>query len=300
MSSFLNDLDVGYDFDFQSDKSGKFVPFIIGFLMYSVTIAIMSGFFTQNLTSGWRDALNGRITVEFQSNVDGAEESLTEKQKDEILKILKSTEGIKFARKLHESDMLKILEPWLCGTTIPDNFPFPVIFDVEADRDVKIDLLLLSDRLSKISPKVRIHDHANWYAPIVKISNGLFGFAVILSVLIFATVCATVIFITRKTLGVHLGTVKILRLIGANNLYIASQFKRYYFSVGCRASVISLLCSLATIFGIIFVSSSEIWSLSSIKYVLAAILIPLITTMLVMTTSKSTVLFFLKDDNLIG
>ncbi|MDR1235809.1 MAG: hypothetical protein LBJ96_02270 [Holosporaceae bacterium] len=283
-----------YDFDFKSDRSNRFIPFIIGFLMYSVTIAAMSGLFTYNLTSEWRDSLSGRITVEFQSNIDVTDTTLTDKQNEEILKIVKSTPGVKFVRKLREIDILKILEPWLSGTAIPDDFPFPTIFDVETDKDVQVDLLLMSEKLSKVSRGVRIHDHANWYAPIMKVSNGLFGFAVILSVLIFATVCATVIFITRKTLGVHLNTVKILQLIGANSIYIASQFKRYYFSVGCKSSAISIICSLLTIVWISFVLPTA-ENISLFKYIILSIIIPFITTFLIMMTSQRTVLFFLKD-----
>ncbi|MDR2158175.1 MAG: hypothetical protein LBO02_02555 [Holosporaceae bacterium] len=291
---------LNYDFDFSSDKSNKFLPFIIGFLMYSVTIALISGLFTHNLTSGWKDALTGRITVEFQSNMTGANESLTDRQNEEIIKIIKSTEGIKSVRKLRETDVLKILEPWLSSTAIPDDFPFPVIFDVETDKDAKIDLLLLTEKLSKISQGVRIHDHANWYAPIMKISNGLFGFAMILAILIFATVGATVIFITKKTLEVHQNTVKILQLIGANNSYIAAQFKRYYFAVGCKSSLISIFCSFLTIGGVAFISSSEILDVNTVKYAIVATLLPLITTILVMNTSKNTALFFLRNDKWIN
>jgi cell division transport system permease protein len=283
------------DFDFESDKSNRFVPLIIGFLIYSVTIAMMSGFFTHNLTSEWKDSLNGRITVEIQSGVDIPDSALTDKQNEEITKILKTAPGVKSVRKLRETDILKILEPWLSGTAIPDNFPFPTIFDVETDGDAKTDLLLMTDKLSKVSSGVRIHDHANWYAPIMRISDGLFGFAVILCILIFATVCATVIFITRKTLGVHLNTVKILQLIGANNAYIASQFKQYYLVVGCKSSLISFVCSLLTVVWINFVSSNTV-CMSILKYIIMSIAIPIVVTLLIMVTSRETVLFFLKND----
>ncbi|MDR2780951.1 MAG: hypothetical protein LBB21_00615 [Holosporaceae bacterium] len=284
-----------YDFDFNSDKSNKFIPFIIGFLMYSVTIAVMSGFFTCNLTSEWKDSLDGRMTIELQSSIDGADAALTEKQNSEILKIVQSTSGVKSVKKLQETDILKILEPWLSGTAIPDDFPFPTIFDVETDKNAQIDLLLMTDKLSKVSQGVRIHDHSSWYAPVMKISNGLFGFAIILSILIFATVCATMIFITRKTLGVHLNTVKILQLIGADNSYIAQQFKQYYLTIGCKASLISIACSLITICGINFVSPVAIGT-ATLKYVFMSVIIPVIATILVMITSQKTVLFFLKND----
>lgn len=293
------DLSIKGDFNFSGDKSNRFIPFIIGFLMYSATIAIMSCFFTQQLTSEWSNALNGHMTIEFQANVIGAEETLTEKQKEEVVKILQSTNGIKSVKILHETEILKILEPWLNSTSIPDDFPFPTIFDVEAEKNERIDLLLLTEKLSTISQGVKIHDHANWYAPIVKISNGLFFFAILLSVLIFVTVCSTVIFITKKTLNAHENIVKILQLIGANNEYIAAQFKRYYFSISCKASLLSILFSIFTVSGIIFVSSSGI-DITVLKYILIFLLIPVITIILVMITSKNSVMFFLNNDKWIG
>ncbi|MDR0753229.1 MAG: hypothetical protein LBE95_00985, partial [Holosporaceae bacterium] len=253
--SFFN-FEKNCDFDFVGDKSNGLVSFIIGFLMYSVTVSVMSGLFTHNLTAGWKNSLNGHITIEIQSNITGIDEIITNRQNEEIIKIIKSTTGIKTVRKLQETDILKILEPWLSSAAIPDNFPFPTIFDVEAEKNANVNLPTLSDKLSKISPLIKIYDHANWYAPIVKISSGLFGFASILSVLIFVTVCATVIFITRKTLGAHLNTVKILQLIGASNTYIASQFKRFYWSASCKSALISILCSLITIWGVVLLSSN--------------------------------------------
>ncbi|MDR0580538.1 MAG: hypothetical protein LBG04_00250 [Holosporaceae bacterium] len=288
-----------YDFDFAGDRSNGFVPFIIGFLMYSVTISVMSSFFTHNLTVGWKNALNGHITIEIQSDITGINEIITNKQNEEIIKIIKSTTGIKAVKKLRETDILKILEPWLSSAAIPDNFPFPTIFDVEAEENADVDLRTLSDKLSKISPLVKIHDHATWYAPIVKISNSLFGFAIVLSVLIFVTVCATVIFITRKTLGAHLNTVKILQLIGASNAYVASQFKRFYWGASCKSAMISILCSFITIGGIILVSSGmRIQDIAA--YGAIAILVPLAAMLLIIITSKKTVLFFLKNDKWIN
>ncbi|MDR2645732.1 MAG: hypothetical protein LBC04_00930 [Holosporaceae bacterium] len=288
------------DFDFVGDKSNGFVPFIIGFLMYSVTVSVMSSFFTHNLTVGWKNALNGHITIEIQSNIIGIGEIITNRQNEEIIKIIKSTAGIKTVKKLQETDILKILEPWLSSAAIPDNFPFPTIFDVEAKKNV--DLSALLDKLSKISPLVKIHDHANWYAPIVKISDSLFGFAIILSVLIFVTVCATVIFITRKILSTHLNTVKILQLIGASNAYIASQFKRFYWDIGCKSILISILCSFIMIGGVVLVSlGTHCMRMEDIvTYGAIAILVPLMATLSIIVTSKKTVLFFLKNDKWIN
>jgi cell division transport system permease protein len=264
--------------------------------MYSVTIALMSGFFTHYLTSGWENALSGHITIEFQSNISGIDETLTDRQIDEVQKIIKSTQGVKSVKKLRESDIIKILEPLLGSTAIPDDFPFPIIFDVEIEKNASVDLLLLTDRLLKVSQGVRIHDHANWYAPIANISRGLSSFAGILVIFVFTTVCVTVIFITRKTLGEHVRTVQILQLIGATNSYIASQFKRYYFVVGCKSALVSFVCSMASIWWIVFISGAKWMCESTFQYLLLTILISLFSIFLVMITAHNTVLFFLKND----
>ncbi|MBQ7672922.1 MAG: hypothetical protein IJT36_00075 [Alphaproteobacteria bacterium] len=283
------------DFNFDGDRINGFIPFIIGFLIYSVTIAMMSAFFTHQLTSEWSDALNGHMTIEFQSNVVGDSEALTDKQKEEVSEIIKSTPGIKRVKKLQETEILKILEPWLNSTSIPDDFPFPTIFDVESDRETKIDLLLLTEKLSKVSPGVKIHDHANWYAPIVKVSDGLFFFAILLSVLIFCTVCATVIFITKHTLKSHEDVVRILQLIGANNSYIASQFKQYYFSIGLKASLLSIILSLLTIIRVFFIYPGVSIN-SMIQYAVILLMVPVIATIILMITSRHSVMYFLNED----
>lgn len=285
------------DFDFYSDKTNKFISFIISFFMYSVTIAIMSGIFTRNLVHNWNESLNGHMTIEFQSSIDGSDESLTEKQREEVLKIISSTPGIKFVKQLHDSDILNILEPWLKNASIPDDFPFPTIFDVESDKETNIDLLSLTEKLSKISSGVKIHDHANWYAPILKISIGLFTFSVLLSILIFITVCTAVVFITKKTLREHRDVVKILQLIGASSKYIAAQFKRYYLRIGLKASFISILLSTLTIVGIVFITSLNYNDIILIKYVLITFVVPIFITIIIMITSKRSVIFFLNNDD---
>ncbi|MDR3155635.1 MAG: hypothetical protein LBT90_00840 [Holosporaceae bacterium] len=289
-------LSFDFDFDFKGDKTNGIVPFIIGFLMYSVTIAAMSCFFTNSLTSEWSRSLNGRMTIEFQSNVDGVDENLTEKQKEDVIKVLRETPGIKSVKHLKESDILKVLEPWLSGTSIPDDFPFPAIFDVEVDESVRLDLLQLSEKLAKISHSVKIHDHAKWYAPIMKISNGLFTFAILLSILIFATVCATIVFITRKTLGMHENVVRILQLIGANNGYIAAQFKQHYLQICYKSSLLSFMFSLLTIMATTYVTSSVIFNVNSIGYLLISLAVTVISVGLIIITAQKSVLFFLNND----
>lgn len=283
------------DFNFSGDKINRFVPFVIGFLVFSVTIALMSALFTHQLTSEWSDALNGHMTIEFQSNVIGEGEALTEKQQREVIDIVSRTPGITKVNKLEESDMLKILEPWLSCTSIPDDFPFPTIFDVESDTSTKVDLLLLTEKLSKISQGVKIHNHSNWYVPIIKISDTLFFFSILLSFLILCTVCATVIFITKYTLKSHEDVVKILQLIGANNFYIASQFKQYYFYVGLKASAISVGLSLLTLLRIFFVYPGLSW-VTMLGYFMVSLLVPVAAIATLIFTSKNSVMFFLKED----
>lgn len=286
-----------YDFDFQADKSDRFIPFVIAFMMYSVIIALISSIFSYDLTQSWRHALNGHMTIEFQSGNEEGAIALTENQTNDILKTLKETPGIIFAKRLKETDILKILDPWLHGTAIPDDFPFPAIFDVEIVGSDQIDKLALNEKLSKISSGVKIHDHADWYAPILKVSNGLFAFAILLSIFIFMTVCITIIFITKKTLNVHKDIVRILQLIGARNAYIASQFKKYYFTIGIKASFISSICGLITVLSFGYIMSANLFSTEYFKYLAMVIVIPLLITFLIMKTAQRTVLFFLSSED---
>lgn len=286
-----------YDFDFQSDGSNRFIVIVFGFLMYCMTIAAMSGLFTYNTTKGWSDTLNGKLTVEFPSAVDGNSGALTEKQNIDVVAALLGTPGVVRAKKLKEADMLKILEPWLSSTAIPDDFPFPTLFSVETDRLVDVDLLALTSKLSKISQGVRIHNHASWYTPISKISQGLFGFSALLLFFILVTVIATIILITKKTLVGHKNSVKVLQIIGAQSNYIAKQFNKYYFSLSLKGALISIVMSCGTIWAVNYLMNTNWMSLENIKYVIISVLVPFFSMIVVMLTSKSTVMYFLKTED---
>ncbi len=286
-----------YDFNFKTDKTNKFIAIIFGFLIYCMSITFMSGIFTYELVDNWDKSLNGQLTVEFPAHSEGTNSTLTEKQLNEVNHLLQGTSGVLKVRKLKDADILKILEPWLDSTAIPDDFPFPVLFDVEVDRNANIDLLDLTSKLTKISQGVRIHNHANWYTSIAKISRGLFGFSVLLSVLILLTVCSTIVFIIKKTLSNHRDIVKILQLIGARDKYIASQFKRYYFSISLKGTWISLTLSVLTILGITHLVGANWINWSSLKYLGISLAVPMIMIMIIMITSQNTVLYFLRRED---
>lgn len=286
-----------YDFNFKTDKTNKFVTIIFGFLIYCMTIALMSGIFTYNLTDNWDKSLNGQLTVEFPAHSEGTNASLTEKQVASVISVLQATDGVLKVRKLKDSDILKIIEPWLVGTAIPDDFPFPVLFDVEIDREANVNLLDLTSKLTKVSQGVRIHNHANWYSSIRKISRGLFGFSILLSILILTTVCSTIIFIIKKTLSNYRDVVKILQLIGAQDKYIASQFKRYYFSISLKGTILSLILSILTITGITYIADANWISLENIKFLGISLFVPIIVMIVIMLTSQNTVLYFLRNED---
>lgn len=285
-----------YDFEFNNDKSDKFIPFILGFLMYSVTIALMSAFFTQTLTSGWDNMIKGKITIEFQPNPNGIA-VLTDKQKDEVITIVRDFPGIKNIKKLDEQNILEVIKPWLKDTPIPDDFPLPILFDVEARQNTQINLLDLSKKLERISPNVQVYEHSDFYKPVLQISRSLFAFAILLSVLIFLTVCVTIVFITKKTLNVHEDIVKILQLIGANNRYIASQFKKYYLIVGIKGGFISLFLSLLTLVGFYYICNFSSTDFHFVYYVLIALCVALVSVLIIMITANRTVLYFLNKDD---
>lgn len=285
-----------YDFNFKKDKTDKFISLIFGFMIYCMSVAFISGLFTYNLTNNWETSLKGQLTIEFPANADGTYSPLTEKQSEEVTNLLYSIPGVHNVKRIKEADILRILEPWIDNTAIPDDFPFPSLFDVEMDKSANIDLLDLTSKLSRISQGARIHNHANWYGSIEKISRSLFGFAMMISLLILLTVGMTIIYITKKTLSNHREIVKILQLIGASNKYIADQIKKYYFTIGLQGSGIAILLSLLTITGMSYLTSSQLLSSASVKYLVIGMIVPAIIDAIIMVTSQKTVLYFLKKE----
>lgn len=186
-----------------------------------VLIASLAAVLAQSASSAaaaWQGAASHALTVRVDSTpdaMDAAEEA--------VLRVLRTTPGVKEATPLGEEDQTALLEPWLGGSDLLNRFHLPRLVAVEIEGEgPDVDGLRL--RLSAEVPGADLLDHGAWWAPAASASDRLSAIAYGAAFLALLTLFAVVMLAARAAMAENRDTVTTLRLLGARDSFIARAF----------------------------------------------------------------------------
>ena len=208
-------------------------------LAFLTVFAMAMSFAAARLAERWNQELSNSSTVRISAP---AEQMDT--QTEAALNVLRTTPGIESARVLAEAEQLALLEPWF-GPDLPiGSLPIPNLIEViETGRGFDAEGLRL--RLAGEAPGAVLDDHTRWREPLVVAADRLklLGAASIL--LILTTVAIIVHLASSAALAANEDVIRVLRLVGAQDNYIARAFVRRFtmraFSGGALGTALGLL-----------------------------------------------------------
>ncbi|MFN0115227.1 MAG: cell division protein FtsX [Paracoccaceae bacterium] len=174
------------------------------------------------LADRWGEALENTATV----RISAPPEELAA-QTDRVLAVLATTPGVGSARAIPAAETQKLLTPWL-GPDLPvDALPLPQLVEVRA-APPGFDSEGLRLRLSAEAPGAVLDDHARWRLPLVEAAERLRLLGLVALVLIGAVTAAMITLAAQAALAANGQVIRVLRLIGARDSYIARAFVRRF------------------------------------------------------------------------
>lgn len=163
------------------------------------------------------------------------------------LEVLRTTPGIASARALSFDEQKALLEPWF-GPDLPlDRLPIPRLVEIIEEGD-GYDAIGLRARLQAEVPGAVLDDHTRWREPLIAAANRLrlLSFASIL--LIAGATGAMITLAAQAALAANAQVIKVMRLVGAQDGYIAGAFVRRFTlrvltgaAVGCFVGMVAVL-----------------------------------------------------------
>jgi len=154
-----------------------------------------------------------------------APEGQVEVQTRAVLKVLETTSGIASARVITRDEQAALLSPWF-GADLPlETLELPRLIEVQETADGP-DSDGLRLRLAAEAPGAVWDNHARWREPIVTAANGMRRVAYGTLALIFLSLGAMVTLAANAALNANRDVVSTLRLIGAEDRFIARAFVR--------------------------------------------------------------------------
>jgi cell division transport system permease protein len=218
------------DVPLSGDPASRYLPWTVGLLVFLATLAFAAGMFLSSVGETWRQNLSGTLTVQIPAPETGDRTARVAA----AVELLLATPGIVAVRRIPDTEIAALLEPWLGKQVLGLELPMPDLIDATVGKDSEIDLPALSTRLSQVAPGAVVDNHAVWLRRLTDFAAiaETVSFAVMIVILMSAV--ATVIFTTRTGLAIHSDVVEVLHLIGAQDSYVARQFQSHT----CRLAAI--------------------------------------------------------------
>ena len=224
------------------DGSGRFLSWLIGFMVFLAALATGVGFAIDTALIRFDDGLRGTLTVELPQPFAGG--PLGSASVDKALQLLRATSGITTATALDLEQEAGLLQPWLGDSVEAGQLPLPVLIDVQRTEAIPLDMADLGRRLSAIVPGASVETHGAWLEQLFRVAGLIEIGAAIIIALIGTAAVLTVIFTTRTGLMIHAPIVDLLHVMGATDAYIAGQFQWHAFRLGVRGGIIGLIPAL--------------------------------------------------------
>ncbi len=186
--------------------------------VFALALSLASG----RLADRWAAALDRSATVRISAPDDQMAQ-----QTAAVLEVLATTPGIAAARALDLSEQQKLLEPWF-GADLPvDALPLPQLVEV-TEAPEGYDREGLRQRLAAEAPGAVLDDHTRWRAPLAAAAARLRSLGFVSVLLIGGAMAAMITLAARAALAANSQVIRVLRLVGAKDTFIARAFVRRF------------------------------------------------------------------------
>jgi cell division transport system permease protein len=216
--------------------------FTAGAMTFLAVFALALSLATGRLADRWSDALARTATIRISASDDQMEA-----QTLRVLDILQATPGIASARALTDEEEKALLAPWF-GPDLPlDQLPIPKLIEI-TEADPGYDAEGLRQRLVAEAPAASLDDHTRWRRPLAEAAQKLRLLGLISIVLILCAMAAMITLATNASLEANAQIIKVMRLVGARDTYIARAFVRRFTlrtligaAIGCAAGMLGIV-----------------------------------------------------------
>lgn len=214
--------------------------FSAGAMAFLAVFALALALATGRLADRWSSELAGSVTVRVSAPV-AEQDALVQS----ALSILQTTPGAGTPRLLPQDELAQLLEPWF-GPDMPvDALPVPALIDLPVEGDFDAEGLRL--RLEAEVPGAVLDDHTEWRRPLVSAANRLRMLGIVSLMLIGAASAAMITLAAKAALAANVQVIRVLRLIGARDLTIATAFVRRFTRRAAMGSAVGTLLGMGAI-----------------------------------------------------
>jgi cell division transport system permease protein len=191
-------------------------------MAFLAVFALALSLATGRLAQRWESELAQTSTVRISAPIEEIEAQTLAAQE-----VLRTTPGVLRSRIMSDEEQMLLLEPWF-GPDLPlEDLPIPRLIEVVED-ETGYDAAGLRLRLAGEAPGAFLDDHTRWRRPLVDAAKRLRALGWVAIALIALSTAAMITLAARAALAANARVVRVTRLVGARDVYIARAFVRRF------------------------------------------------------------------------
>jgi len=196
--------------------------FTSGAMAFLAVFALALSMASGRMADRWGEELAKSVTVRISAPLEQVE-----RQTKATVRVLETTAGIATVRVLNTAEQQALLAPWF-GPDVPiDDLPIPKLIEV-IETDEGFDAAGLRLRLQAEAPGAVLDDHTRWRKPLTVAAGRLRALGWVSIAIIGGATAAMITLAANAALAANLQVIRVLRLIGATDGYIARAFVRRF------------------------------------------------------------------------
>ncbi len=244
-SQTIDDIPVG------QDVSSRYVCWIVGLMVFLLSLVFVGSISLSSSLNQWNMGSAGRLTIELPLHGVQNPEALI----GNIVDTLQKIPGVAQVKLVDNQEVLKLLQPWVGQVNLLQDLTLPALIDVDLKSQGSANVADITSLLRQFSAGVRIEEHSHWQHTLERLRLSLEVMSYLFISLIAATVMVTITLITRSSLASHASIIDVLRLVGANNSYIARKFQNRAFWLALKGGSWGVIIVFPTIIFLNWLSS---------------------------------------------
>jgi cell division transport system permease protein len=285
------------DVPLAGDASARFLPWIIGCMVYLAALALAATMAADRLAERWSTDLVGTFSIQIPPD---ASTTAAERERllGDVAAAVAGMDDVASVRVIAEAEKMRLLEPWLGVGGLPEGVRLPDLVVVQMQSGATPDPPAVRARIAGIAAAATIEDHARWQGDMLAFTRSIKLLASVIIGLIAAAAVTTVVFVTKTGLAIHRRVIEIVHLVGARDGYIAKQFLLHAMRLGLIGGIGGVVLAGATLAGLDWLLAGGQTKLLpalglDFDQWLALAVVPVAAGIVAMVTAHLTVLFAL-------
>jgi len=181
--------------------------------------------------------VTGTLTVQIPSAAAEASRSEATAQIERVVRALNATQIVDSVTVLSKSELNNLLAPWLGDDIGDSDIPLPTLIDVTLTDEAPQILEELRSAIAGVVPNAVVDDHRRWFGHLIELTEGFRLLALCVACVVAIALALTVVYATRASLAEFKDIIAVFHFIGAQDMYVATQFAKRTFLAAFKGSI---------------------------------------------------------------